>query len=418
MKVSCTVLKTSQVKRFPGLVQQPMLPPSQTPTKVLQKIFPDLCLTGKFCNPKPTLIQRHTIGISDRNIYYLRLFDSKGKLLAFSPNQPAQLSKALNSSKWQTFKSNNIRYHQFTIILHSAHTHQDNGSNPHSSWGYLQIGRTLQKYDSEIRQIQLILAGGLPIALILVTISSWYLSGLAMQPIYQSYQQQQQFTADVAHELRSPLASLLATVEAILRLSPTHQQDASPMLQRVERQGRRLSNLIADLLLLVSLEQNSSPKPFTTCCLNDLIADLTEEFSELATTQNIQLTGKIPDFQIDVLGNESQLYRLVSNLIANAIQYTHSGGSIKISLSQNSNNAIIAIEDNGIGISSTEQNRIFERFYRVNSSRSRKTGGTGLGLSIAKAIANRHQGRLKVQSELGKGCIFTIYLPCIDVLSK
>lgn len=393
---------------------EPMLPPSQTPTKVLQKIFPDLCLTGKLCNPKPTLIQRHTIGISDRNIYYLRLFDSKGKLLAFSPNQPAQLSKALNSSKWQTFKSNNIRYHQFTIILHSAHNHQDNGSKPHSSWGYLQIGRTLQQYDSEIRQIQLILAGGLPIALILVTISSWYLSGLAMQPIYQSYQQQQQFTADVAHELRSPLASLLATVEAILRLSPTNQQDVSPMLQRVERQGRRLSNLIADLLLLVSLEQNSSPKPFTPCCLNDLIADLTEEFSELATIQNIQLTGKIPDFQISVLGNESQLYRLVSNLIANAIQYTHSGGSIKISLSENSNNAIIAIEDNGIGISSTEQNRIFERFYRVNSSRSRKTGGTGLGLSIAQAIANRHQGRLKVQSELGKGCVFTIYLPCID----
>ncbi len=193
------------------------------------------------------------------------------------------------------------------------------------------------------------MAVGLPIALGVIALSSWYLAGLAMQPIYQSYQQQQQFTANAAHELRSPLASLLATVEAILRLPPTHQQDVPWMLQRVERQGRRLSNLIADLLLLVSLEQNSSrtshgleatsspvssPKPFQPCCLNDLVADLTEELSELATASNIDLTSRVPNYEIYVLGNESQLYRLVSNLIANAIQYTSAEGSVKVSLSQ------------------------------------------------------------------------------------
>jgi two-component Ni(II)/redox sensor kinase NrsS len=216
----------------------------------------------------------------------------------------------------------------------------------------------------------------------------------AMQPIYQSYQQQQQFTANAAHELRSPLASLLATVEAILRLPPTHQQDVPSMLQRVERQGRRLSYLIADLLLLVSLEQDSSPKPFQPCCLNDLIADLTEELSELATASNIHLTSRVPKSEIYVLGNESQLYRLVSNLIANAIQYTSAGGSVQVSLSQSERTAVMAIEDTGIGISPTEQSRIFERFYRVNSDRSRQTGGTGLGLAIASAIAHRHQGHL------------------------
>ncbi len=270
-----------------------------------------------------------------------------------------------------------------------------------------------KNYDSEVRQIQLILAVGLPIALGLVALSSWYLAGLAMQPIYQSYQQQQQFTANAAHELRSPLASLLATVEAILRLPPTHQQDVPSMLQRVERQGRRLSHLIADLLLLVSLEQNSSPKPFQPCCLNDLIADLTEELSELATASNIHLTSRVPNSEIYVLGNESQLYRLVSNLIANAIQYTSAGGSVRVSLSQCDRTAVMAIEDTGIGISPTEQSRIFERFYRVNSDRSRQTGGTGLGLAIATAIAHRHQGHLKVNSELGKGSVFTICLPCI-----
>jgi two-component Ni(II)/redox sensor kinase NrsS len=125
------------------------------------------------------------------------------------------------------------------------------------------------------------------------------------------------------------------------------------------------------------------------------------------------LTSQVPHFEIYVLGNESQLYRLVSNLIANAIQYTSTGGYVQVSLSQSDHNAILAIEDTGMGISSTEQSLIFERFYRVNSDRSRQTGGTGLGLAIASAIAHRHQGHLKVNSELGKGSVFTIYLPCI-----
>ena len=114
------------------------------------------------------------------------------------------------------------------------------------------------------------------------------------------------------------------------------------MLQRVERQGRRLSHLIADLLLLVSLEQDSSSKPFAPCCLNDLVADLSEELLELATAQSIYLTCQVPNAEIYVSGNESQLYRLVSNLIANAIQYTSAGGSVKVSLLQSERNAVMA----------------------------------------------------------------------------
>ncbi|MBD2316522.1 hypothetical protein H6G05_06635 [Pseudanabaena sp. FACHB-1050] len=93
---------------------------------------------------------------------------------------------------------------------------------------------------------------------------------MAMQPIYESYQQQQQFTANAAHELRSPLASLLATIEAILRVPQANPEDTQTMLYKVEKQGRRLSNLIADLLVLSSLEQNSSPKKFQSCCLNGI----------------------------------------------------------------------------------------------------------------------------------------------------
>lgn len=399
---------------------EPMLPavedtPVGNPTIVLQRIFPDLCLAGQPCNINPTLIQRHTIGVSDRNTYYLRLFNHQGQLLAFSPNQSLELPKTLAVTPWQTWQSTDgIRYRQFTIILHSHDaSHQHNQSSLHPSWGYLQIGRTLEPFDAEVRRIQLIMVIGFPIILTLVAASSWWLSRLAMQPIYQSYQQQQQFTANAAHELRSPLASLLATVEATLRLPQSNPQDVQTMLHKVERQGRRLSYLITDLLFLTSLEQNPLPETFQPCCLNDLISDLTEEFLELAVTKDICLTNQIPHVEIDVLGSESQLYRLVSNLIANGIHYTPKGGQVVISLTASDRHALIAVQDTGIGIAPTEQTRIFDRFYRVHSDRSRKTVGTGLGLAISQAIAHLHQGNIIVKSELGIGSTFTIYLPYI-----
>ncbi|PZV11561.1 MAG: two-component sensor histidine kinase [Leptolyngbya sp.] len=390
---------------------EPMLPASEDPTTVLRRILPELCLAGQSCNASPTLIQRHTTGISDRSTYYIRLFNHRGNLLAFSPNQPVALPQTFISAPWQTFRSGNgDRYHQFTIILHSSESHHTAPqSSPHASWGYLQIGRTLESFDAEVKRMQWILVIGFPIALGLVAASSWWLSGLAMQPIYQSYQQQQQFTANAAHELRSPLASLLATVEAILRLPPSNNQQEIPMmLHTVERQGRRLSHLIADLLFLTSLEQHSSPKPLQPCCLNDLVSDLTEEFLELSTTSGIHLTSQIPDGEIYVLGHESQLYRLVSNLLANAIQYTPAEGYVIVSLEAHDHTAAITVKDTGIGIAPSEQTRIFERFYRVDSDRSRKTGGTGLGLAIAQAIAQKHHAHLRVESQLERGSIFTL----------
>lgn len=395
---------------------EPMLPASEDPTAVLRRILPELCLAEQTCNTNPTLIQRHTTGISDRNTYYIRLFNHQGQLLAFSPNQPPSLPKTLNRSPWQTFRTaNGTRYHQFTTILHSANAHhQTHEPSAHPSWGYLQIGRTLEPFDAEIRRIQWALLIGFPIALILVVFSSWWLSGLAMQPIYQSYQQQQQFTANAAHELRSPLASLLATVEAILRMPQSNPQAIQTMLHTVERQGRRLSHLIADLLFLTSLDHNSSPKPFQPCCLNDLISDLTEEFLELATLAEIHLTNQISDREIYVLGNESQLYRLVSNLIANAIQYTSAGGCVMVSLESHDRTAFITVKDAGVGIATAEQSRIFDRFYRVDGNRSRTTGGTGLGLAIVQAIVQVHQGSIQVQSELGQGTRFTLRLPLMD----
>jgi signal transduction histidine kinase len=166
----------------------------------------------------------------------------------------------------------------------------------------------------------------------------------------------------------------------------------------------RLSQIVKDLLLLCRMDQQALSVQRQPCCLNDLISDLVEEFEELASAANVKLTSDVRVHQpLYVTGDVEQLYRLVSNLIANAIQYTPAGGLVSVILDSSKDHALIQIQDTGIGIAPEEQTQIFARFYRVNSDRSRRSGGSGLGLAIVQA----HHGSIQVQSELGLGSTFT-----------
>ncbi|MBV8884911.1 MAG: GHKL domain-containing protein [Chroococcidiopsidaceae cyanobacterium CP_BM_RX_35] len=222
----------------------------------------------------------------------------------------------------------------------------------------------------------------------------------------------QQFTAGAAHELRTPLAVLQAAIESTLPTQVLPALEAREPQRIVERQINRLSQLVNDLLLLCRMDQQVLPVQKQPCCLNDLISDLVEEFEELASSALVKLTKDIKGHQpIFVRGDLEQLYRLVSNLIDNAIQYTPAGSQVTVSLDRGQDHALIQVQDTGVGIALPEQTRIFERFYRVSSDRSRSTGGSGLGLAIAQAIVRSHHGSLQLRSELGKGSIFTIRLP-------
>jgi signal transduction histidine kinase len=255
--------------------------------------------------------------------------------------------------------------------------------------------------------------------MLLVIISAWYLSKLAMQPLYLSYRQIQQFTGDAAHELRTPLATIRATIESNL-LAPVWQENQiKEILATIERQNQRMSNLVADLLTLTRLDRfgstNLSQEQTSVIVLKDLIEDLIEELAYLALDSKIELITDIRANSWQIAGNESQIYRLLANILVNAIQYTPDNGKVTIILDKDTHHAIIKIKDTGIGIPEAEKSRIFERFYRVNGDRSRQTGGSGLGLAIALGIAHAHQGSIKVDSEMGNGSIFTIKLPKINL---
>lgn len=164
--------------------------------------------------------------------------------------------------------------------------------------------------------------------------------------------------------------------------------------------------------MLARMEQRSIPIKFQPCCLNQIIDDLIEEMSPLAIAAEVELSQEVwGHLPLYALGDEDQLYRLVSNLLINAIQYTQKGGQVKIMLKSDDHHALIQIQDTGIGMTLLDQAQIFDRFYRVHIDRSRSSGGSGLGLAIVKAIALAHQGSIKVQSELNRGSVFTVRLP-------
>ena len=177
------------------------------------------------------------------------------------------------------------------------------------------------------------------------------------------------------------------------------EPQAREILGTVKRQNQRLTTLVVDLLLLARMERQSLPVRHQ-CCLNDIVSDLVEELASLTIAAGVTLKS---DFRVDkplhILGNEEQLYRLVSNLIVNAIQYTPKGGCVSVILNRNEHQALVQVADTGIGVAPDQQKRIFDRFYRVSSDRSRISGGAGLGLAIAQAIALAHHGSLQVHSE-------------------
>lgn len=366
----------------------------------VRKVLPNLCITGEKCEQES---DRHVLGITQQEGYYIRLLDRSGQVLATIGRQLEGIPFSTEETAGHTLEdSQGNRYHQVSLLLKNK---------VGSPWGYIQVGRSLQDYDKHLDESKLALLGGLPIAFLLVSIASWYLSGKAMRPVYASYQQIQQFTADAAHEIRTPLASIRATVESVLMGDVISELELRETLQTIDRQTIRLSQLVQDLLMLSRMEVQVPNQQQKSCCLNDILSDLMEEIAAIAMQSKIDLHLQIlSDSPIYIPGNEEQIYRLVFNVLINAINYTPEGGKVQIFLEQIDRSAIIRIEDNGIGIAEEDLPHIFDRFYRAHSDRSRKTGGTGLGLAIAMAIAKSHQGHIQVKSELGKGSIFIIRL--------
>ena len=215
----------------------------------------------------------------------------------------------------------------------------------------------------------------------------------------------QDFTANVSHELKTPLTAISGYAE-LLEGGMVGTEKQNHFYQEIRKNAERLLALINDILRLSDLDRKDPELQFTEVDLYETASECMEVLSVSANQRNvtIELEGK----SIFVRGNKDMIKELVENLGQNAIRYNNPGGKVKISVGTIDGQATLTVKDNGIGIPASEQHRIFERFYRVDKSRSKATGGTGLGLAIVKHIVEIHDAKINLDSAPGVGTTISV----------
>lgn len=224
-----------------------------------------------------------------------------------------------------------------------------------------------------------------------------------------TFEHEKRFTADASHELRTPLTTLKGRLHVALS-QPRTVEMYEETLQAIEQEVNRLIRLSSDLLLLSRLEQQHQDVHLELIDLSDLLAAIAEQIQPLADLQQLQFSTHIPS-DLQIQGSPDHLIRLFLNLLDNAVKHTPSEGKVHLWAMIQGQCIQIKVSDTGIGISSEHLPHLFERFYRVEKSRSRSIGGTGLGLAIAQEIIHRHHGTIAVQSQPGHGTTFTVTFP-------
>ena len=227
-----------------------------------------------------------------------------------------------------------------------------------------------------------------------------------LERLSDAFEIQRQFTANAAHELRTPLALMQVQLDLYHSNShPGNDADTVQMIKMVTEQNDRLNKMVKTLLDMSELQTVGRDDEIV---LDALVDEVLEDLEPLAEGKNIRLIGKCKD--ITMVGSDILIYRLVYNLVENAIKYNHSGGQVTVIADRKEKHVYLSVEDTGAGIPEELRERVFEPFFRVDKSRSRELGGVGLGLALVREIVRVHDGSITVKSNPSGGTIFEVVL--------
>jgi two-component system phosphate regulon sensor histidine kinase PhoR len=221
----------------------------------------------------------------------------------------------------------------------------------------------------------------------------------------------QDFVANVSHEFRTPLTAIQGFAETLLGGALEDPANREHFVEIIRDHATRLARLTEDLLKLSRIEAGKLDLEFRPVSVYQLVQSCVETARFKAARKELTLEIRIPEGLPSVQGDSNGLQEVLQNLLDNAVQYTPAGGRLEVSASNQGGTVRLTVSDTGIGIPQAEQERIFERFYRVDAARSREAGGTGLGLSIARHIVEAHDGLLWVESAVGEGSHFHFNIP-------
>ena len=348
---------------------------------------------------------------NDRLFYYV--FDDHGRLINFSRASSRIESFVLDIvSAWapsdrevRVFTKMNERGVQTKVMMTSQTV-----SSPPMPMQTVYVGKDVTAMYNGLEKATSALAALGVIAIIFAAAIGYVLSGGAMQPIREAYERQRQFAADASHELRTPLAVVLASAD-LLRSDPTI---TSPFLKQVIEDVRdevkKMTKLVSDLLTVARTDGKALQLKPVRMDIAAVARQTVRMMRAFAEKKDIAIKEMLPS-HMEIYADEQKIRQLILILIDNAVKYTLDHGHIMVSIVLSENGRIhLSVADSGIGIAAEDQGRIFDRFYRVDKVRSRRMGGNGLGLAIAREIVEAHHGTITLESEVGKGTIFHVYL--------
>lgn len=231
-------------------------------------------------------------------------------------------------------------------------------------------------------------------------------------------QMRRDFVANVSHELRTPLTALIGFIETLQGPARNDPVGQERFLGIMATEAHRMNRLVGDLLSLSRVEADERVKPTEVLDLGQVVRSTVHGLTKLAEDAGVEVLSDLPDDPVQIAGDADQIQQVLTNLIENGIKYSGRGSAVTVRLGLptmqrrlRAPGVQLTVADTGPGIDPIHLPRLTERFYRVDSHRSREMGGTGLGLAIVKHIVNRHRGRLKIDSALEKGTVFTVLLP-------
>lgn len=282
--------------------------------------------------------------------------------------------------------------------------------------GAVQAARSDREHQAELRLVRTISLIGLGLGGIIAVPAGLFLARRAVEPIGLAFARQRAFVADASHELRTPLTLIRATTEYVQRLpdaSRAVREELGGVLEEIDATSR----LVDDLLLLARLDSAELPLQREHVDLGAVVGAAATSLTPLAEAAKLSLTVEAPP-GMTVNADTGRIRQVVRILLDNAIAYTPLGGSVRVTVERHGGRGRVAVRDTGPGIAAAEHARVFDRFYRADRARSRKTGGTGLGLPIARALVLAHGGEIGLESQPGHGTTVWFSLPLSESRSR